>query len=185
MIYIRRNKIISNSRRRWNYLALQHYFSIIKKFVKFRKIVRSDNLVNGKLRMKKEECKLDGLCEKEETWGCAKGDAEGKGTWQTWKKRDNGEKDGGIRLVPGEEASIEAERNIFRLATISLYPGTGCSTPHRENVVTPWRSIDLVVSSLAPTFAVLFVLFMISLAWATNVSRSDQMVINLGNVILS
>lgn len=101
------------------------------------------------------------------------------------KKRDNGEKDGGIRLVPGEEASIEAERNIFRLATISLYPGTGCSTPHRENVVTPWRSIDLVVSSLAPTFAVLFVLFMISLAWGTNVSRSDQMVINLGNVILS
>ena len=62
----------------------------------------------------------------------------------------------------GEEASIEAERNIFRLATISLYPGTGCSTPHRENVVTPWRSIDLVVSLLAPTFAVLFVLFTIS-----------------------
>lgn len=79
------------------------------------------------------------------------------------EKKGNGEKDGGIRSVPGEEASIEAERNIFRLATISLYPGTGCSTPHRENVVTPCRSVDLVVSLHAPTFAVLFVLFMISI----------------------
>lgn len=101
------------------------------------------------------------------------------------KKRDNGEKDGGIRLVAERRGSIEAEGNIFRLATISLYPATGCSTPHRENVVTPWRSIDLVVSLLAPTFAVLFVLFMISLLLATNVSRSDQMVTNkFGKVVI-
>lgn len=85
------------------------------------------------------------------------------------KARDKREKKGQRRegrwdsFGGREEGSIEAERNIFRLATISLYPATGCSTPHRENVVTPWRSIDLVVSLLAPTFAVLFVLFMISL----------------------
>ena len=88
-------------------------------------------------------------------------------------------------LAKGIAASIERERERDHLVKKSISPICSArydifiqrrllSTPHRENVVTPWRSIDLVASLLVCRAFVLSTIFLSKGSIAACIVRFDR-----------